>query len=111
MADDSVFARIHALVLCDDVDELTGDEPLFNLSRVRTEVRASTFPYVHPQICVYLQVSGHRGMASGVISLVHEATEVEILQASINPIQLTGPLEVIPMWYRLRDCEFAEAGV
>jgi hypothetical protein len=111
MADGSVFARVHVLVLCDEVEELSGEEELFNLNGVRTQVRARSFPYVHPQLCIFLQVTGHEGIASGHLALVQEANDAEIFQIPIDEFQLAGPLEVIPWWFELRDCEFREPGV
>jgi hypothetical protein len=103
MPDGSVFARVHVLVLCDEVEELPGEEDLCNLNGVRTEVRASSFPYFHSQLCVYLQVTGHEGVASGRLVLVQETTEEEILRLPIEAFELAGPLEVIPVWLSLRD--------
>jgi hypothetical protein len=111
MADGSVFARVHVLVLCDEVEELSGEEDLFNLIGVRAHVRAPSFPHIHPQLCIYLQVSGHEGEASGHLALVQEATDTEIFQVPIDTFQLSGPLQVIPRWFELRDCGFPEPGV
>jgi hypothetical protein len=111
MADGSVFARVHVLILCDEVEELSGEEELFNLNGVRTQVRARSFPYFHPQLCVFFQVTGHEGMASGHLALVQEATDTKILHLSIDTFQLFGPLQVIPRWLKIRDCEFPEPGV
>ena len=111
MANGSVFARVHVLVLCDEVEELSGEEGLFNLNSVRTLVRARSFPYYHPQLCVFFQVTGHEGRASGHLALVQEATDREILQVPIDTFQLSGPLQVISGWLQLRDCEFPEPGV
>ncbi len=111
MADGSVFARVHVLVLCDEVEELPGEELFFNLNGVRTQVRAPSFPYVHPQLCVYLQVSGHEGEVSGHLVLVQETTQEEILRLPIEPFHLAGPLEILPLWLWLTDCEFPSPGV
>jgi hypothetical protein len=108
--DGSVFARVHVLVLCDEVEELPGGEDLFNLSGVRMQVHAPTFPYVHPQFCVYLQVTGQEGIASGRAVVVKETTEEEIFYRSIDAFQLSGPLEITSIWLRMRDCEFPEPG-
>jgi len=111
MADGSVFARVHVLILCDEIEELPGGEDLFDLRGVRTRVRAQSIPYVHPQLCIYLQVTGHQARASGRLVVVNEATDEEILHAPIEDFQLSGPLEIVPLWLRLRDCEFPEPGV
>jgi hypothetical protein len=111
MADGPVFARVHVLVLCDEVEELTDAEDLVNLSGIRTQLATPAFPYVHSQLCMYLQLSGHKGMASGYVVLVNGTTEEEIFQVPIEGVELSGPLEIIPAWLRLQDCEFPEPGV
>ena len=111
MPDGSVFARVHVLVLCDEIEELPGGDDLFDLGKVRTQLRVPSFPYVHPQLCAYLQVTGHEGIASGHMVVVNEATDEEILYRPIEEFRLSGPLEVIPIWLRMRDCEFPEPGV
>src|SRR5439155_5235130 len=111
MADGSVFARVHVLILCDEIEELPGGEDVFDLSGIRTQVRAASFPYVHPQLCIYLQITGHQGTASGRVVLVNEATEEIIIHVPIEEFELFGPLEVVPVWLRIRDCEFPEPGV
>jgi hypothetical protein len=111
MADGPVFARVHALVLCDDVEEVYEEEEVFNLHGVRTRVCASSFPYIHPRLCVFIQVSGHEGIASGRLALVKEAGNLEVLQAPIDSFQLSGPLTLITRWYEVVDCEFPEPGV
>jgi hypothetical protein len=111
MADGKLFARVHVLVVCDEVEELPGGEELFNLIGVRTQVGALSFPYAHPQLCVYLQVSGHKGVSSGRLVLVQESTAEELLRLPIAAFHLSGPLDLIPVWLALTDCEFPEPGV
>ncbi len=111
MADGSVFARVHVLVLCDEVEELSGEEELFNLNGVRTQVRARSFPYFHPELCVFFQVAGHEGIASGHLALVQAANDTEVFQVPIDTFHLSGPLQVIPRWLELRACEFPEPGI
>jgi hypothetical protein len=36
------------LILCDDVEPAAGEEAVFDLLGVRTEIRAASFPHVHP---------------------------------------------------------------
>jgi hypothetical protein len=111
MADGSVFARIHVLVLCDEVKRLPGPEVAYDLSHVRTGIRAPSFPYVHPQFCVYLQLSGHEGTATGRIAVVNEATDEEVAFAPIDEIQLWGPLAIVQLWLRIQHCEFPGPGL
>jgi hypothetical protein len=111
MADGAILVRVHVLVLCDDVEELADGDDRFDLDGVRTHVTAVSFPYVHAVLCIYLQVTGHTGMASGYVVIVKEATDEEIAHVPIEEFQLLGPLELVSVWLRIRDCEFPEPGV
>jgi hypothetical protein len=111
MTDGPVRVRLHVLVLCDEVEELPGGEDVFNLIGVRTHVRARSFPYFHPQLCVFFQVTGHDETTSGHLALVQEATDAEIFQLPIDTFPLSGPLRLIPKWIELQDCGFPEPGV
>src|SRR5262245_56536576 len=105
MANGPVYARVHVLVLCDDVDELPGEEAVYDLHGVRAHVSARVFPYTHPQFSVYLQVSGHQGTASGRVVVVQETTEEEVAHVPIDEFQLLGPLTVIHLQVEITDCE------
>jgi hypothetical protein len=111
MADGSVFARVHVLVLCDAVEELPGEEAVFDLRGVRGHVGAPSFPYTHPELWAYLQVTGHMGSASGRVVILREAAEEEIARTPIDSIQLLGPLTVLHLRLEVMDCEFPAPGV
>jgi hypothetical protein len=111
MADGSVFARVHVLVLCDEVERVPGAGVLYDLRGVRTGMRVSSFPFTHPQLCAYLQLSGHEGTATGRIGIVREATDEEIAFASIEEVRLWGPLAVVHYWLGIQHCEFPAAGL
>jgi len=111
MPNGSVFARVHVLVLCDEVEQRPGEEAVFDLRGVRTQVQARSFPYTHPQLSLYLQVTGHQGSASGRVVVLSEATEEEISQVPIAEFQLLGPLTVYHLQVEITDCEFPAPGV
>jgi hypothetical protein len=111
MADGSVFARVHVLILCDAVERRPGEEALYDLRGVRTAVSARSFPYTHAELWVYLQLTGHPGSASGRVVVLREATEEEIVQVPIDPIQLLGQLTVLHLRVGITDCEFPTPGV
>jgi hypothetical protein len=111
MANGSVFARVHVLVLCDEVEERPGEKAVFDLGGVRTHVSAPSFPYTHPQLFVYLQVTGHQGRASGHVVVWREATEEEIFHRPIDEFALLGPLTVSHLQVEIMDCEFPAPGV
>jgi hypothetical protein len=111
MADGSVFARVHVLVLCDAVEERLAEEDVYDLRGVRTYVCARAFPYTHPELWVYLQVTGHQGSASGRVVAVREGTEEEVAHTPIDEFQLLGPLTVLHLRVGITDCEFPAPGV
>jgi hypothetical protein len=111
MADGAVFARVHVLVLCDEIERRPGTEVVYDLRRVRTGIQAASFPYTHPQLGVYLQVSGHEGTASGRIVAVNEATDEEIIGVPIDEIRLWGPLTIVHYRVQLQHCVFRAPGV
>src|SRR5262249_31973487 len=111
MANGSVFARVHVLVLCDDVEERPGEEAVFDLRGVRTHIRALSFPYTHPHLWVYLQVTGHEGNVTYRIVGTNEASEEGIVFQPIDEIQLRGPLTVIHVRLQILDCEFPAPGI
>ncbi len=111
MPEGSVFARIHVLILCDEVEKRPGEEAVFDLRGVRTHVRARSFPYIHPQFSVYLQVTGHEGTVTGRVVGTNEATDEQIVDRLIGEIQLLGPLTMIHAELQIRNCEFPSPGV
>jgi hypothetical protein len=106
-----VFARVHVLVLCDHIERRPGEPGVFDLRGVRTGVRATSFPYAHPLLCAYLQVSGHEGTASGHLVAVRAETEEAIVNVPIDEFDLLGPLNLISFWLQLHRCEFPAPGV
>ena len=111
MANQLVHARVHILVLCDDIEERPGEADVFDLRGVRTHVRARSFPDTHPQLYAYLQITGHEGTVGGRVVAVGEATEEEVVHQEIDAIQLRGPLTTIHWYLQLLDCEFPAPGV
>ena len=111
MAKKLVLPRVHVMVLCDRVQELGDEEDVFNLLGVRTRIYADSFPYTPPRLYVYLQLSGHFGSASGAISVVHARTDQEVARQLIPSIQFRGPLVLLPIYVRIRNCTFPEAGI
>jgi hypothetical protein len=111
MADGPVFARVHVLILCDAIERHPEEEDVFDLRGVRTQVRARSFPYTHPQLDVYLQITGHEGTASGRVVAASEATEEEVVYRPIDEIPLLGPPKIVHVRLRISNCEFPAPGV
>jgi hypothetical protein len=110
MAKKAVLPRVHAMVLCDEI-EPGAEEGVIDLLGVRSAIQVESYPYVHPQLCVYLQVTGHEGRASGRITTVAPGNDERLLDTPEQEIEFRGPLAVIPIDFRIADCEFSTPGV
>ena len=78
---------------------------------MRTHIVAPAFPYTHPQLCVYLQMTGHEGTASGRAVILDPETDLNVDETDEDPLQFHGPLDFIEVPWRLSDCTFPEPGV
>jgi hypothetical protein len=107
----AVLPRVNALLMCDDIEPSPGEAGVYNLIGVRTRLHASAFPYVHPRLYVYLQLTGHEGEFSGTLIVVSARTDEEAFTRPIPPVELKGPLYVVRVALRVQDCEFPEPGV
>lgn len=106
-----VLPRVHVLVLCNDIEPSPVDEELFDLKGVRTAIAAPAFAYVHPQLCVYLQMTGHEGQASGRAIVYRAETDEEVASTTEDVIEFRGPLDFIHVSWWLLDCTFPEPGL
>jgi len=107
----AVLPRVHALLLCDDIEPAPGEPGVHNLLGVRTRLEAPTFPYIHPRLYVYLQVAGHEGTFSGTLAAVNARTDEELFSRPIPSTELLGPLFVVSTSLWIQDCEFPESGI
>ena len=103
-----VLPRVHVMVLCDEIEPAEAD--VFDLRGVRTYLVAPSFPYTHAQLCVYLQVTGHEGMASGRVVAIRAETDDEVDSNAEEEVLLQGPLTFIQLPWRVVDCTFPTAG-
>jgi hypothetical protein len=87
-----VLPRVHTMILCDEIERVLHEENVFNLLAVRAGIQAASFPYVHPQLYAYLQLTGHAGTVSGVVTAVNARTDEELFRVPTPEIQLQNPL-------------------
>jgi hypothetical protein len=111
MPDGSVFARVHVLILCDDIEEHAGEEGVFDLRGVRTHVWAGSFPNTHPQLWLYLQMSGHEGTVAERVVITSEASDETIADLETGVIQFQGPLNLVELAFPFGNCVFPTPGV
>ena len=111
MADAALFPRVHTLVLCDEIEQASHDPDTFNLIGVRSEIKASEFPYTHPQLSIYMQVSGRQGIVHCHWEVIRADTDTVQFTTEEQEITLEGPLTLVPIRWLIEDCEFPQAGV
>jgi hypothetical protein len=106
-----VLPRVQAMVICDAVAESDQEYGVFRLDGVRSEMEAHTFPYTRPRLCVFLEMSGHPGEASCRIEINRSETDEVMYRTTPRAISFDGPITVVPVVFRLRNCSFPRAGV
>src|SRR5450755_2876103 len=74
----AVLPRVHVMVRCDEIEPSSVEEDVFDLQGVRTHIIAPAFPYIHPLLCVYLQMTGHAGTVSGHAAVSDPEADAEI---------------------------------
>jgi len=106
-----VLPRVHLLAICDEIQEHEDGVLSYDLFGVRTHIQASTFPYQHPQLCVYVQATGYEGLARCHVAIEQASTDKEVFTSADMEFAFTGPLEFLHGYFRVDDCDFPEAGV
>jgi hypothetical protein len=106
-----VLPRVQAMVLCDAAEESDQEKTVFQLTGVRSWMEVLSFPAFCPKLCIYLQISGHEGHANCHIEINRVETEDVIFKTVSKTINLQGPMSVVPMVFRLRNCVFPAPGV
>jgi hypothetical protein len=101
-----VLPRVHVRALCDEIEPSSTDEQAFDLRGVRTAIAAPAFPYRHPQLCVYLQATGHEGAASCSLQVVNAETDNAVAATAARTVEFRGPLVFVPVCWWLQNCWF-----
>jgi hypothetical protein len=111
MANAALFPRVHAMVLCDEIRRGSGDPNTFDLLGVRTQIEAPDFPYKHPLLRVYMQVSGRQGSARCHLAVQQADTDTPLYGSGDKEIALQGPLSIVSVVWRIKDCVFPRPGL
>src|SRR5438128_9221243 len=111
MAKKLVLPRLHVMVLCDDIQPSLVEDEVYDLIGVRTSIVVAVFPYSHPLLGVYLQLTGHPGSTRCRVIIVNAEIDEAVLSAEPQRVVFTGPLDFVPAIFRLEDCDFAGPGL
>ena len=106
-----VLPRVQAMVLCDVAHKDENEIGVYRLTGVRTTLEASSFPLLRPRLCAFLQLSGHRGEAHCHVEVSGVETGNLIYHTPRKVIAFDGPLVVVPIAFRIRNCVFPAAGL
>jgi hypothetical protein len=99
-----------AMVLCDEVVR-HPDKGSIDLLDVRTNLGIVSFPYRHPTLCIYLELSGHDTTYVVFVRSIRADTDEVAFQSPPHSLSFPGPLVVKPVLIRIHDCPFPEPGL
>src|SRR5262249_4361569 len=111
MADAALFPRVHAMVVCDEIERVAGQDGVYNLRGVRTRIMPGQYPYVHPKLCVYMHVSGRQGNATFHLKVIAAADDAVVASTPEKRTDLEGPLVLVPVRWYIRRCRFPQPGL
>jgi hypothetical protein len=111
MAKNLVLPRVHAMVLCDSINERQEETDLFDLIGARTQILSDRFPFRHPDLAVYLQLTGHEGTADGQLKVVQARTDNVLFVRDLPALEFIGPQVITCVRARIRNCRFPEPGL
>ena len=103
---------VRLMLLCDDVRPDPDNPSKINALGLVSTIHSfgeAAFPFRHPQLCVYLQLTGGRGTGEGRIVVVHADSDQTVLRAPLHTLKFgTDPLKVHGVLFRLLGCVFPE---
>jgi hypothetical protein len=100
----SVLPRVHALVICDDIEDRWEGGAVHDLLGVRTQLTAPMFPHVCPQLCVHAQVTGHEGTTVCQVIVERAEDQEDVVWTAEAEVRFTGPRDFIPLRFSIVDC-------
>ena len=106
---------VRHMLLCEDVRTDPDNAQKVNVFGLVSTIRAvpdDAFPVHHPELCVYLQLTGGRGTGEVQIAAVQAELEQIVFTSSVHSITFENdPLSVLGFVFRIEDCIFPHAGL
>ena len=107
---------VQSMILCDGVARQDGTSAVkVNLQGVTHAIRAKpgeSFPITHPELCVYVVLTG--GVGVGKVDVVVRDADTEEVVLATPPHDFTHPTDrhtVSALAFRLRRCVFRRPGL
>jgi hypothetical protein len=106
---------VRHMLLCDDV-QTDPNNPrkvnVFGLVNTLGAAEGSDFPLCHPELCIYLLMTGGRGTGEGRIVAVAADTNEVAFASPAHPITFPpDPLALLGCIFRIQDCVFQKSGL
>jgi hypothetical protein len=106
-----VLPRVPAMVLCDEINESDEDSEAIDLIGVRAVVTSAVFPTIISQICVFIQMSGHKGESQCHIEIESMVADEVIHETESLSFTFENPTTVVPAHFRVVNCVFLAPGL
>ena len=106
-----VLPRVQAMLLCDEIEESDQEADVVHLTGVRAVLDVPSFPAVYAQLCVFLHMSGHQGMANCQVKIEEVGSGDAIFETEILAVSFDDPASVVPVYFRLPNCVFPAPGL
>jgi hypothetical protein len=103
------------MILCDDWRVDTTAPLKLDILGVLGSIQPASeppYPYVHPELCVFLMLTECRGTGLGQIICVAEESGQRVFETPRRTITFTAePLDIVAVPFRIRGCPFPHRGV
>jgi hypothetical protein len=106
---------VRHMLLCDDVQRDPTDPHKVNVLGLVSTIRSSgepPFPFRHPELCVYVVLTGGRGTGEAEVAAVHADSDRLIFSTPRHALKLgPDPLAIRGMAFRIRGGLFPQPGL
>ena len=103
------------MIVCDDVETDPSNRNRINtlgLSHSITPIEGDDFPVCHPQLCVFVSLTGGVGIGQAQVVIRSEETDEVIRETAVHTIENLVTRNLISgVLFRILDCVFEEVGV
>ena len=110
-----LLPTVRYLIVCEDIQTDVDHPRRITLAGLMSAIRSMEdppYPLIHPEFCVFVQLTECRGNAACRIEIQHADTGQLVVRtkARIMPLP-SDPLEVYGMAFRIRNCLFLTSGL